>query len=191
MTASTLLRSARLTSGISQGDLAARTKTSQPDISTIEAGKRTPTVDTLERLLRQTGHRIIAVPGVGPDAIETAERLSIALKTYSTDSALRAFLDYSDSLRRAEGVDRVVLTVAEPYPTGSRAWDAALAALVDYWLSKSRLPKPGWISSPRRTLPEPESPQLGTYDLDPDRANVPVEFLRRNVLLERATLESV
>jgi transcriptional regulator with XRE-family HTH domain len=191
MRASTMLRSARLTSGISQGDLAARTKTSQPDISTIEAGKRTPTVDTLERLLRQTGHRIIAVPGVGPDAIETAERISVALKSSSTDTALRAFLDYSDSLKRAKGVDRVVLTVAEPHPTGSRAWDAALAALADYWLSKSRLPKPTWIITPRRTLSITESPQLGKYDLEPDPANVPREFLRRNVLVERATLESV
>jgi transcriptional regulator with XRE-family HTH domain len=191
MTASTLLRSARLTSGISQGDLAARTKTSQPDISIIEAGKRTPTVDTLERLLRQTGHRIIAVPGVGPDAIETAERISVALKPNSTDSALRAFLDYSDSLRRAKGVDRVVLTVTEPHPTGSRAWDAALAALADYWLSESKLPKPWWISAAGRTLPKAESPQLGKYDLAPDRANVPAEFLRRNVLIERATLKSV
>lgn len=191
MAASTLLRSARLTSGISQGDLAARTKTSQPDISTIEAGKRTPTVDTLERLLRQTGHRIIAVPGVGPDAIETAERISVALKANSTDSPLRAFLDYSDSLHRAKGVNRVVLTVSEPHPTGSRAWDAALAAVADYWLAKSKLPKPEWISSPRRTLPDAESPHLGEYDLEPDRASVPPEFLRRNVLLERATLESV
>jgi transcriptional regulator with XRE-family HTH domain len=191
MAASTLLRSARLTSGISQGDLAARTKTSQPDISTIEAGKRTPTVDTLERLLRQTGHRIIAVPGVGPDAIETAERISVALKPNSTDSALRAFLDYSDRLHRAKGVDRIVLAVAEPHPTGSRAWDAALAALADYWLSKSKLSKPRWISAPRRRLRQEESPQLGKYDLEPDRANVPAEFLRRNVLIERATLESV
>lgn len=190
MPASTLLRSARLTSGISQGDLAARTKTSQPDISTIESGKRTPTVDTLERLLRQTGHRIIAVPGVGPDGIETAERISNALKPGSDDSTLRAFLDYSDSLRRANGVDRVVLTVAEPHATGSRAWDAALAALADLWLAKAKLPKPAWISSARRTLPTRESPQLSKYDLEPDTANVPAEFLRRNVLIERATLES-
>lgn len=191
MSASTLLRSARLTSGISQGDLAARTKTSQPDISIIEAGKRTPTVDTLERLLRQTGHRIIAVRGVGPDAIETAERISVALGPNSTDSALRAFLDYSDSLHRAKGVDRVVLTVTEPHPTGSKAWDAALAALADYWLSKSKLPKAGWINAPRRSLSLAESPQLGKYDLKPDRSKVPAEFLRRNVLVERATLESV
>ena len=78
MAASTLLRSSRLTSGISQGDLAARAKTSQPEISTIENGKRIPTVDTLERLLRQTGHRIIAVPGSGTDAAETADRIASA-----------------------------------------------------------------------------------------------------------------
>jgi len=188
MAASTLLRSSRLTSGISQGDLAARAKTSQPEISTIESGKRVPTVDTLERLLRQTGHRIIAVPGAGTDAAETAERIASAS---SKEDELRAFLDYSDSLARAVGVDRVVLGIAEPHSTGSSAWDAALAALVDYWFSKSRLPKPGWIAAASRTLTDPQSPQLGAYDLPPDLAEVPREFLRRNVLLERSTLESI
>jgi transcriptional regulator with XRE-family HTH domain len=188
MPAAILLRSSRLASGITQGDLAARAKTSQPEISTIESGKKIPTVDTLERLLRQTGHRIIAIPGAGTDAAETADRIASA---NSRDSALRAFLDYSDSLARAEGVDRVVLGIAEPHSTGSPAWDAALAALVDYWFSKSRLPKPDWITAASRTLTDPQSPQLGAYDLAPDLAAVPREFLRRNILLERATLESV
>lgn len=191
MPASTLLRSSRVASGISQGNLALRAKTSQPEISTIESGKRNPTVDTLERLLRQTGHRIIAVPGVGTDAAETADRIAHAIARSTDDSALRAFLDYSDSLGRASGVDRVVLGIAEPRPTGSRDWDAALAALVDYWFNKSHLPKPSWISSPSRSLPKPSSPQLTEYDLEPDRANVPPEFLRRNLLIERSTLESV
>jgi transcriptional regulator with XRE-family HTH domain len=191
VSASTLLRSSRIACGISQGVLAARAKTSQPEISTIESGKRIPTVETLERLLRQTGHRIIAVPGAGTDAAETADRIANALTGPNHDSALRAFLDYSDSLARAAGVDRVVLGIAEPRPTGSRDWDAALAALVDYWFTKSRLPKPTWISSPTRTLKKPASPQLTQYDLEPDRANVPVEFLRRNVWIERSTLESV
>jgi transcriptional regulator with XRE-family HTH domain len=191
MTASTLLRSSRIASGITQGDLAARARTSQPEISTIESGKRIPTVDTLERLLRQTGHRIIAIPGAGTDAAETAERIAAASAIRSGDSALRAFIDYSDSLARASGVDRVVLGIAEPRPTGSPAWDAALAALVDYWFSRAKLPKPEWIHSPSRTLPEPRSPQLSAYDLPPDLAQVPREFLKRNVLLERRTLESV
>jgi transcriptional regulator with XRE-family HTH domain len=191
MSASALLRSSRLASGISQGDLALRAKTSQPEISTIESGKRVPTVDTLERLLRQTGHRIIAVPGTGTDAAETADRIARAIARPTDDSALRAFLDYSDSLSRATGVDRVVLGIAEPRPTGSRDWDAGLAALVDYWFSKSRLPEPAWISSPSRSLTTPSAPHLTDYDLKPDRANVPPEFLRRNVLIERSTLESV
>lgn len=188
MPASTLLRASRLASGITQGDLAARARTSQPDISIIESGKRSPTVDTLERLLRQIGHRIIAVPGVGVDATETAERIASAR---SRDSALRAYIDYSDSLAAAKGVDRVVLGIAEPHPTGSPAWDAALAALVDYRFGQCKLPTPVWISAPSRFLGEPQSPQLSEYDLEPDLTDVPPEFLRRNVLLERSTLESV
>ncbi len=188
MAASTLLRSSRLASGITQGDLAAYAKTSQPEISAIENGKKNPTVDTLERLLRQTGHRIIAVPGSGTDATETADRISSAS---SRDAALRAFLDYSDSLARATGVNRVVLGLAEPRATGSPAWDAALAALVDYWFNKSGLPKPNWIASDSRFLAYPQSPQLGRFDLAPRRANVPIEFRHRNVLVERSTLEGV
>ena len=188
MAASTLLRSSRLVSGITQSDLATRAKTSQPDISSIESGKRVPTVDTLERLLRQTGHRIIAIPGAGVDAAETAERIASAT---SRDSALRALLDYSDSLAAATGVDRVVLGIAEPHSTGSTSWDAALAALVDYWFSRSRLPKPDWINSSARFLDAPQTPHLGEYDLSPTLDNVPAEFRRRNVLIERSTLESV
>jgi transcriptional regulator with XRE-family HTH domain len=191
MSASTLLRSSRLTSGIRQSDLARIAKTSQAEVSSIEGAKKVPTFETLERLLRHTGHRIIAVPGTGIDAADTADRISATLKPHSDDSALRAFLDYSDSLGRVSGIDRVVLGVAEPHRTGSPEWDAALAALVDFWFAKGKLPRPGWIAQPTRFLATPSSPQLTKYDLEPDVANVPREFLRRNVLLERQTLESV
>lgn len=188
MPASTLLRSSRLVSGITQAELAMRAQTSQPEISTIENGKRVPTVDTLERLLRQTGHRIIAIPGAGTDAAETADRIA---ESTSRNGAVRAFLDYSDSLSRVKGVDRVVLGIAEPHSTGSAAWDAALAALVDYWLGQSKLPKPDWINATSRTLSSPAAPQLGRYDLEPLLDDVPREFRKRNVLIERRTLRSV
>lgn len=191
MTASTLLRAARRTAGIRQQDLAASAKTRQPDISTIESGARIPTVDTLERLLLHTGYRIIAVRGIGPDAVDTADRIAGAVRGRNRDAALRAFLDYSDRLAAVTGANRVVLTVSEPPPTGSRAWDAALAAVSEFWLTKGKLPKPDWVKDPKRFLASPESPHLGNYDLEPDRASVPPEFLRRNVLLERATLASV
>ncbi len=191
MSASTLLRGARLATGIKQRDLAARAKTSQPDISSIENGARIPTVETLERLLLHTGYRIISVPGIGPDAVDTADRIAGAVRDQSRDAALRALLDYSDRLAALTGTNRVVLTVSEPPPTGSRAWDAALASVSEFWLNKGKLPKPDWVKDPKRFLASPESPHLGDYDLEPERANVPPEFLRRNVLLERATLASV
>lgn len=191
MSASTLLRASRLSIGISQGDLAERARTSQPDISTIEGGKRVPTFDTLERILLQTGHRIISVRSVGPDVVETAERIAAAVSNGDRDSALRAFIDYSDRLRAVTGTDRVVLTISEPAATGSTAWDAALASVSEYWLNKGKLPKPGWLKNKKRFLAEPATPHLSEYDLEPDLSQVPDEFRRRNVLIELETLRSV
>jgi transcriptional regulator with XRE-family HTH domain len=188
VSASQLLRASRRASGLTQGALAQRAGTSQPEISTIERGKKSPTMDTLERLLAQTGHRIVTVPSTGIDATEAAELIA---RAPARDVALRAYLDYSDALASVSGIDRVVLGLAEPRPTGSAAWDAALAALVDYWFSASRLPTPAWIDDRERFLDAPQSPQLGEYDLPPDVDSVPVEFARRNVLLERSTLASV
>jgi hypothetical protein len=69
-----------------------------------------PTVDTLERLLQWTGHRPIAVPGLGPDAVETAERIAAAVRAENRDEALRAFLDYSYRLEHAGRAERVILS---------------------------------------------------------------------------------
>jgi hypothetical protein len=131
------------------------------------------------------------VPGLGPDAVDTAERITNAVRANKRDAALRAFLDYSDRLANAGRSERVVLSFAEPQPTGSDAWDAALAAVADYWLNKSSLPKSDWIKDARRVLSRPAAPHLGKYDLDPDLEEVPPEFLRRNVLVGRQTLASV
>jgi len=191
MSASALLRASRLSARLSQVELAERAATSQPDVSAIESGKRVPTVDTLERLLQRTGHRLVAVPGLGPDAVETAERIAAAVRAGNRDDSLRAFLDYSDRLAHAGRAERIILSCAEPGLTGSRARDAALAAVSDYWLNKSHLPRSDWMMDPERSLASPEAPHLGDLDLPADRDEVPSEFLRRNVLIERTTLASV
>lgn len=122
------------------------------------------------------------------DAVATAARIATALRRRNENAALRAFIDYSDELERYQRADRLHLAIAEPGPTGSAAWDAALAGLVDFRLPP---PKPSWIELPSRFLASPQTPQLGRYDLPPDLSDVPPEFLRRNVLMERRTLESV
>lgn len=191
MGASTLLRAARHSSGLDQSELARRSKTSQPDVSLVERGTRVPGVDTLERLLNSTGHTLIAVKTSRPDAVNTAERIASALRNEDVHAAFRRFLDYSDGLASVNGVDRIILTVAEPAPAGSQLWDTAIAAVAEYWLDQAALPKPSWLNQPGRTLPKPEPLAISEYDLDPDVAEVPSQFLKRNLLVERGTLASV
>jgi transcriptional regulator with XRE-family HTH domain len=50
-----LLREARMRAGLSQGELARRTGTSQPAIARLESSTSNPTVATLRRLLRGMG----------------------------------------------------------------------------------------------------------------------------------------
>lgn len=120
-------------------------------------------------------------------AIETALRIARAA---TANSALRAFIDYSDALHKADAEARLELCAGEPPSTGSPAWDAALAGIVELRLNDVAIASPDWINAPSRFCTEPQSPQLGRYDLEPDLNGVPDGFLRRNILLERATLQS-
>ena len=123
------------------------------------------------------------------DAVDTARRIARAVRAGNRNAALRGFIDYSDTLRR--GVDLVELSSVEPPRTGSEGWDAALAAVVDYWLGKAHVAVPSWANDSSRVSTRARTPHLGQYDLPPDLTNVPDEFLRRNVLIERSTLASV
>lgn len=59
MDAATLLRTARVRSGLSQRALAASAGTSQAAVAAIESGRKQPTVATLERLLRAAGTELV------------------------------------------------------------------------------------------------------------------------------------
>ena len=123
------------------------------------------------------------------DAADTADRIARAVRAGNRNAALRGFIDYSDTLRR--GVDLVELSSVEPPRTGCEGWDSALAAVVEYWLGKAHVAVPSWAIDSSRVSTQAQTPHLGQYDLPPDLTKVPDEFLRRNVLIERATLASV
>lgn len=59
---SSLLSTARTAAGLSKTELAARAGTSRPTISAYEHGRVSPALDTFERILAATGHRLLAVP---------------------------------------------------------------------------------------------------------------------------------
>jgi transcriptional regulator with XRE-family HTH domain len=65
--AANALRAARIRAGLTQHALAARAGTSQATISAYEAGRKQPSLRTLDRLLAATGSRLeIVSDGVGP-----------------------------------------------------------------------------------------------------------------------------
>lgn len=70
---------ARRRAGLSQRELARRTGTAQPTISRIERGLMSPTVATLEPLIKACGMEleIIERPGVGVDRSLIVERLKV------------------------------------------------------------------------------------------------------------------
>ncbi len=191
MPAQQLLRSARESAGLTQVELGRRAKTSQSDISFVERGQRNPSVATLERLLGASRHSLISIPISGPDASTTGARIETALKAGRGDAALRAFIDYSDALARTEGTNRIALALARPARTGAKVWDAALAAVVDHWLSDAALPQPSWVDDVDRYVAKLTEPIVYPNAPQIERADIPPAFLKRNVAIERGTLASV
>lgn len=71
-----VLRTARRRAGLTQRALADRAGTSQATVSAYESGRKAPSVDTLERLLRATGQRLAVAPQAPvtvPSAAELVE----------------------------------------------------------------------------------------------------------------------
>lgn len=62
MDASAILRDARKRAGLTQAELARRGGTSQATVSAYEHGRKTPSVETLARLLAAAGTRLTAAP---------------------------------------------------------------------------------------------------------------------------------
>ncbi len=59
MDAVELVRRARTRAGLSQRELALRAGVSQPAVARLEAGRHTPSLTTLERLLRACGELLV------------------------------------------------------------------------------------------------------------------------------------
>lgn len=56
MNAGTIVRTARTRARLSLRELARRANTSHSTIAAYEAGRKIPTIDTLDRIVRATGH---------------------------------------------------------------------------------------------------------------------------------------
>ena len=72
-----LIQIARIRAGMSQVDLARAARTSQPAVSAYESGKRSPSVETLTRLLAAAGFELrmqLAMPDTHDASRKGAEK---------------------------------------------------------------------------------------------------------------------
>lgn len=188
--ASTLVRAARKSRGLTQQQLAERTHLDQSSISRSERG-RDAEFSTIQRLLAGTGHRLFSAPTQRDDAATAAVEIREQLSVDDKDRALRALLQLNDNLVAERGLVRGVLGLAEPESTKDPVWDAAIAGLVAWRLREEGLPVPDWVDAPRRHLRTPRTLDVDPADPAPPESEVPKEFAERGVRVWRDTFASV
>lgn len=98
MDVSTHLQRCRDRAGLTQQSLADAAGTSQPTVAAYEAGRVTPNVDTLARLLEACGYTIDVVPDTDAPRWTRVEEKSLALHR---QIAARLLQDPAPTLRKA------------------------------------------------------------------------------------------
>ena len=126
MFTATLIRDARALAGLTQAEFARRAGTSQPAVVRYESGETSPSVATLERLLRAAGQRLelSAVP------VATVHDASSARMR-----KLRAHRREILALARAHGARNVRIfgSVARGEDTPTSDIDVLVEVDADYW----------------------------------------------------------
>lgn len=190
MNARTILHSAREDVGWSQRELSRRSGVAQPSISDIESGQRDTTVATLGRILKAAHYIVVAVPTLHPTVADWAARLATLLRS-DPGAVEKSLVQIADDLLAVDPATRVALCVTPPPPTGDSAIDAVLAGLVEFLLSRARLPVPSWVDDPARRAATAwdlvDIPGLQQFA----RETTPEPFRRRNVFVPAEFLESV
>jgi transcriptional regulator with XRE-family HTH domain len=70
VTPAAVLRNARLAAGITQAELARRLGTTQPVVARLESAAANPTIETLNRALHATGHRLTLAAEHHPASVD-------------------------------------------------------------------------------------------------------------------------
>ena len=102
----TLVSQARKAAGLTQAELAARAGMQQPVIARLERPGANPTVATLARVMRATGHTLSAVPaesGVDRDLIRRQLALTPADRLRRLDAQARTMHLLTGAGRRSRG----------------------------------------------------------------------------------------
>jgi transcriptional regulator with XRE-family HTH domain len=108
MRAGPLIRDTRLGVGLTQAELAARLGTTQSAIAKLESRSANPTVATLDRVLRATGHRLELLaaswsPGVDETLIRRHLELTPGQRIESSEALYASAREIAVAGQRARG----------------------------------------------------------------------------------------
>lgn len=202
MTIADLVRSARRSRGLDQCALAALAGTSQPAISAYESGRQRPSTATLMRLLDACDFGLRLAPD--PDGTSPATSLAgvvhqLVVNGDFDDEAfvVRWLLNQfaRNDWNEFSPLQREAALLHEPPPTGSRRWDAFVAALAAFLARTSSIEVPAWTQNDKRTLAGlawfPGRPGDGDIARRIVEADPAPEFVARGVGLDAASLPAV
>jgi len=188
---SLILEAARKSRGLSQVALARKARTYQANISLIESGANDPGLSTIEQCLSPLGFRLIAIPTNKPTVAEFALILGQAIQEKKLSKAFRLIIQLSDNLNEAEPGVCVALCTSPAPTTGNLRYDALLAGVVEYTLSRRKLPIPSWVSEESRVLPESWVVDKYAKDESALAKVTPRAFAKHNVYVDEREFASV
>jgi transcriptional regulator with XRE-family HTH domain len=189
-----LVREARHNADITQAELARRASTSQPAVAAYEKGTRTPSIETLRRLMDacECDVELSVRPRVRRSAESLEEIAQIMREDLSAgqeDDALRLVFGFADDFRGSSRPGRIALLRDEPPPTGDPRFDAALAGTAEFFAAEAEIAAPSWVDGLGRFV-EPwwfvsSRPAFDAYALQ----HTPAVFARHGVFIAREVFD--
>jgi transcriptional regulator with XRE-family HTH domain len=180
------LRQARRAAGISQRELAHRAGTSSATLSRYESGAISPTVATLDRLLRAC----VARRRRWATLHELAPALAQQLEREGSRPAWRLVGEFLDDTASADDAELLLSCRERPDETGDSRVDALLAALTEHLCVERDLTPPRWTQQPIEASPWWFVADLSGF-VGMALKESPVSFARRGVFITRGALERV
>lgn len=185
-----LVKELRLDSGLSLRELAVASELAASTIHRTERGELHPTVNTLERIVSATGHRLRI--DARPESAGSVLGLSMVLRRELSDqkgiSVVRRAAELASRFDAAQSASRAWMLMAEPPPVGAVEWDAFLGGFAEWLAVRSGMEAPAWTESPSRFLDRGwwVTPMVSMRAWE--FAGTPVSLQRRGVFLHRESL---
>jgi hypothetical protein len=124
-----------------------------------------------------------------PALASLAEVIRNDLRDGRERDALRLLFGFADDFRGSGDAGKAELIAAEPAPTGDLGFDAALAAVAEFFAGEAGIPAPAWAEAPGRfAVPwwfVAPGPAFHAYVL----AHTPAAFFRHGVFMAREVFD--